>query len=173
VNYATTIAGKAHDLAVAHFGARFKTYRKTPALQVQPTDLPLLGIYILREQFVPWGAANHAEPKFETILTLGLSGGVHAETADQNQHLALEDWMSELLEVLLSNPKFVNLAHGVTGMDRKSQYAKVGETTLFEIRIEVADDFNTLHVETRFPTDTTDPDAVMQIVREYDLEQNS
>ena len=37
------------------FGAHFKTYRKTPMLQVQPGDLPVLAVHILREQRMPDG----------------------------------------------------------------------------------------------------------------------
>jgi hypothetical protein len=178
--YAIQIVTAAHDLLAVHFGARFKTYRKTPMLQVQPSDLPLLGIYILREQGIPLGDANHAEPKFKSTLTVGFSGAVHADTDDQNKLYQLEETMSEVLDVLLTNPKFVNLAEGFTGTDRQSQYAKVGETTLFEIRIElqalydswfdpvVVDDFNTLHITNQYPPGV-DPDTVLQIIRVYEL----
>jgi len=179
-HYATMIATQAHDNLVAGFGARFKTYRKSPMLQVQPSDLPLLGVYILREQRTPMGNANHAEPKFKHSLTLGFSGAVHADTDDQNKLYQLEETMSELDDILLTNPKFVTLVEGFTGMDRQSQYAKVGETTLFEIRVEmqmefsgwfdplVPDDFNTLHVTTEYPPGV-DPEAVMQIIRVYEM----
>jgi hypothetical protein len=184
-HYASILATKAFDLAVAGFGTRFKTYRKTPALQVRPDDLPMLGIYILRETREAWGAANHAEPKFNHMLTLGFSGAVHGETDEQNQLLQLEEWMSELDDILLRNPKFVILTGGVQSMDRQSQYAKVGETTLYEIRVEmvipfqsnfppkVEDDLETIHVETRYPSADTDPAAVMQIKRVYEMDQNS
>ena len=52
-------------MARTYFGTRFKTYRVTPMLQVQPSDLPVLGIYNLRQKSTPWGNANHAEPKFQ------------------------------------------------------------------------------------------------------------
>jgi hypothetical protein len=183
-HYATMVANKAMDYAKIGFGSRFKTYRQTPMMQVQPTDLPMLGIFIMREKRSPWGNANHAEPKFQHEMTLGFSGAVHADTDDQNKFYQLEQWMSELDDILLSNPKFVILTAGVEAMDRQSQYAKVGETTLFEIRVEmvlafqssfpprVVDDFNILHVETRYPSIDTDPAEVMQIVRQYDLTQN-
>jgi hypothetical protein len=170
---------------VAGFGTRFKTYRKTPALQVRPEDLPLLGVYILRETREAWGAANHAEPKFMHMLTMGFSGAVHGETDEQNQLLQLEEWMSELDDILLSDPKFVKLTGGVQSMDRQSQYAKIGETTLYEIRVEMVIPFQSnfpprvddmlerIHVETRYPSPDTDPAAVIQIVREYDMDQNS
>src|SRR5262249_7501475 len=137
-NLALAVRDEAMRLAQAGFGARFKTYRNTPALQVQPSDLPMLGIYILRERRTPWGNPNHAEPKFQFHTTLGFSGAVHAETANQNQLLQLEQWMTELDDILLRNPSFVKMASGVESMDRQSQYAKVGETTLFEIRVEIA-----------------------------------
>jgi hypothetical protein len=179
-HYATMVATKAHDYLVAGFGSRFKTYRKTPMLQVQPSDLPLLGVYILREQRIPMGNANHAEPKFKHTLTMGFSGAVHADTDDQNKLYQLEETMSELDDILLTNPKFVTLVEGFTGMDRQSQYAKVGETTLFEIRVEmqmefsgwfdplVEDLFNTLHVTVAYPPNV-DPDTVLQIIRVYEL----
>jgi hypothetical protein len=182
-HYASMMQTEAMRLLQAGFGARFKTYRNTPALQVQPTDLPLLGVYILRERRIGMGP-NHAEPKFKHELTLGFSGGEWADTDDQNKLLGLEAMMSELDDILLTNAKFVMLVEGFTGMDRQSQYAKVGETTLFEIRVEmvmeftgwfdpvVNDDFNTLHIETRYPSVDTDPDEVMQIIRQYDLTQN-
>ena len=183
-DYAVTVATKAFDLAVAGFGARFKTYRKTPMLQVVPADLPLLGVYIMREQRAPMGDANHAEPRFKHALTLGFAGAVHADTENQNTLYELEQMMAELDEILLTNPHFVNLCEGVTGMDRQSQYAKIGETTLFEIRVEmvlafssyfppkVVDDLNTIHVETRYPTVDADPAEIIQIIRQYELEQN-
>ena len=172
-------------------GTRFKTYLRTPALQVQPHDLPMLGVFILREKSSPWGDAHTAEPKFLTQLTLGLSGAVHAETANQNQLLELEQWMADLLEILLGDPKYLHNVNGpptngfgVVGMDRQAQYAKVGETTLFEIRIEmvvqftqhypprVVDDFKTLHVETQFPDKEHAESGTPQIVRVYDIPQN-
>jgi hypothetical protein len=183
-HYATLVAEAAHDKLAAAFGVRFKTYRKTPMMQVTPADLPMLGVYILREQRTPMGNANHAEPKFKHSLTLGFSGAIHADTDDQNRYYQLEEAMSEVDDVLLTDPKFVKLVEGFTAMDRQSQYAKVGETTLFEIRVEmqmefsgwfppkVEDDFNTLHVTLQYPPDV-DPDTVLQIIRIYEVNQNA
>jgi len=183
-DYASKVATKAFDLAVAGFGTRFKTYRKTPMMQVTPADLPMLGVYILREQRTSMGDANHAEPKFKHALTLGFSGAVHAETDDQNTLYDLEQMMAELDEVLLTNPKFVNLCEGVTGMDRQSQYAKVGETTLFEIRVEmvlafssyfppkVVDDLEKIVVTTQYPDKESAEAGTPQITRVYEYEQN-
>jgi len=182
---AIDIQSKAMQLLQTGFGTRFKTYRLTPMLQVAPQDLPVLGVYILRERHLPHGSFNHAEPKFDSELTIGFSGGVHVETNEQNQINDLERWMGELLEILLCDPKFVKLAEGITSIDRVGQFAKVGETTLFEIRLEmmtrywssyppkVEDDFNTLHVTTQFPDAESAESGTPQIIRQYDMDQNS
>jgi hypothetical protein len=184
-NYASVIHQTACDLALAGFGTRFKSYRKTPALQVAPGDLPMLGIYILRETRAPWGSANHAEPRFENTLTLGFSGGVQAETDKQNELHLIEEWMSELDDILLTNSGFVNLCSGITGMDRQAQFAKIGETTLYEVRVEmtmvfqsyfppkVVDDFKTLHVTTQYPDQDHVDSGTPQITRVYELDQES
>jgi hypothetical protein len=182
--WAGQIQAKAMELAKAYYGTWFKTYRITPMLQVHPQDLPVLGIYILRERREN-SQANQAEPKFNTVLTLGFSGGVHVETSKQDQLSALEDAMSELDELLLREPSFVKMTEGIPSMDRTSQFAKVGETTLYEIRIEmmlqnseyypprVDDTFETLHVTTQFPDQEHVDSGTPQIVREYELDQNS
>ena len=76
------------------------------------------------------------------------------------------------------------LTEGITAMDRVSQYAKIGETTLFEIRVEmvlqfssrfeptIVDDFNTMHVTTEFPDKAHADAGTPQIIREYDIPQN-
>jgi hypothetical protein len=182
---ASTVQKEAMRLSKAGFGTRFKTYRNTPMLQVTPDDLPMLGVYILRERHTPHGSFNHAEPKFDSELTLGISGGVHVETEDQNALQDLEDWMGEVLDILLTNAKYVMLTEGYTGIERTAQFAKVGETTLYEIRLEltarywtsfppkVEDDFNTLHVTTQYPDAASADSGTPQIEREYTLDQNS
>jgi len=184
-HYASIVQKKAMVLAQAGFGSRFKTYRNTPMLQVVPDDLPLLGVYILREKRTAWGNANHSAPKFQHEVTLGFAGAIHANTDDQNRLYALEEMMSELDDVLLTNPRFVNLTAGVESMDRQSQYAKVGETTLYEIRVEmviifqsdfpprVDDWLEKVHVTTQFPDKAHVDSGTPQIEREYDLETES
>jgi hypothetical protein len=111
-HYASMVQKAAMALAQAAFGARFKTYRSTPMLQVQPSDLPVLGIYILREKREPWSLANQAEPRFREETTIAFSAGIQAETADQNHIYQLEEWMTELDHVLLQN-RIAQLMGGV------------------------------------------------------------
>jgi hypothetical protein len=180
-HYASMVQKASLAVAQAVFGARFKTYRSTPMLQLQPSDLPVLGIYILRERRTPNGHANHAQPKFIDEIRLGFSMGIQAETADQNHIYQLEEWMTELETSLLTNAKWVQLTDGIEGMDRASQYAKVGETTLFEIRDElwfftqsefppkVDDWLEKVVVDTQFPDKAHVDSGTPQIHREYDL----
>ena len=85
-------------------------------------------------------------------------------------------------DILLTNARFVMLTDGIEGMDRQSQYAKVGETTLYEIRVElvfsfqsdfppkVEDILETVHVTTQYPDKAHVDSGTPQIEREYDLE---
>lgn len=180
--YASIVHAKAYDLAVAYFDKRFATYRKTPMLQVTPQDLPILAIHILREKRVADGQANQAEPKFKHEMTLGFSGAVHGETPDQNKLYQLEQTMSELDDLLLSDPQFVMLTEGIEAMDRVAQYAKVGETTLFEIKVEmmltfssrfpprVPDTLEHIHVDTQFPDKAHVDAGTPQLDREYTID---
>jgi hypothetical protein len=183
--YASMVQSEAMALLQADFGTRFATYRLTPMLRVLPADLPVLGVYILRERREPWGQANQGEPRFNHALTLGFSGGVGVDTDAQDQLPALEDMMSEVDDVLLSDPVFVNITDGIEAMDRVSQFAKIGETTLYEIRVEmvisfqsywppnITDDFNTLVVTTQFPDKAHVDAGTQQITRQYTFDQTT
>ena len=182
---ALKVHAMAFDLLVAGFGSRFKTYRKTALLQVQPADLPALGVYLMRERRTASGHANHAEPKFHCEMTLGLWGAVAAETQDQNQIYELEKWMHEADELLFSNAKFVKETEGIESMDRRTEYSKQGETTLVEIRVEmvipfwadfppvVEDMLEKIVVDTQFPDQAHAESGTPQIHRVIELDQNS
>jgi hypothetical protein len=181
-HYANTLHAKALDLLQIGYGATFKTYRRTPMLQVQPGDLPVLAVHLLREKRVPDGQPNQAEPKFIHDLTLGFSGAVHIETDKQDQIHDLETWMATLDDILLSDPTFVRMTEGVTAMDRVGQYAKVGETTLFEIRVEMSIQFRSYFeprvpdmlkkvvITTQFPDKAHVDSGTPQLDREYEIE---
>jgi hypothetical protein len=184
-DYASQVHAAAYSLAVAGFGTTFKTYRKTPMLQVQPYDLPTLSIQIMRERRSQDGQANQAEPKFIHELTLGFAGAVHVETDVQNELSWLEDAMSQLDDILLTNTAFVKLTEGVLAMDRVGQWAKVGETTLFEIRVEmtvqfrsyfppvVNDVLKTVHITSQYPDKAHVDAGTPQVEAEWTLETDT
>lgn len=181
--YAIEVANKALAvLQATPFNPAFKTFKRTPMRQVSPGDLPLLGVYILRETRSPDGDANAGEPRFFHRLHLGIAGAVSAAD-DGSQFATLESMMSQIDDRLLTNPSFVNMIEGIEQMDRRSQYAIMGETPLAEIQIEmivtfrtywppvITDDYRTFHVETRYPMGA-DPARVQQVVEQYDIPQN-
>jgi hypothetical protein len=184
-DYAVQLATKAFEILSSTDGLAndFTTFRRAPMLTVKSGDLPILGVYILREQRTADGDANAGVPKFVHRLTLGFSGAVNVETDEENKLTDLEEVMTKLDDLLLTNAKFVSMTEGVLSMDRVSQYSKIGEISIAEIRVEmtvqfrsqyepvIADDFKTLHITLRYPKPTTD-NAVEPIVREYDFPQN-
>ena len=182
---ALMIHDMAFNLLVSGFGTRFKTYRKTPLLQLDPSDLPALGVFILRERRTALGHANHAAPKFRCEMTMGVWGAIHAETQDQNKIYDLERWMHEADEILFSNAKFVQETEGIESMDRRTEYSKQGETTMVDIRVEmvipfradfppkVDDWLDEIVVDTQFPDKEHAESGTPQIHRKYVMETGS
>jgi hypothetical protein len=167
-DYASMVHAAAFTLVQTAYGSAFTSYRKTPMLRV----------YILRERREQDGQANQTVPHFKHTLTLGFSGAIQMETDNQNELSALEETMAMLDDILLCQPKFINLVEGVTMMDRVGQYAKVGEITLYEIRIEMAMEFSS-RFEPTIPDDlervvitTQFPDAAHVESGTPQLEQN-
>jgi hypothetical protein len=172
---ANDIHAKALQLLQQGFGDTFKTYRRTPMLQIQPGDLPVLAVHLLRERRVVDGQSNQGEPMFIHDITLGFSGAVNMETDKQDQISALEEWMATIDDILFSDAGFVKMTEGFTAMDRVGQYAKVGETTLFEIRVEVSiqtrsyfeprihDVLATVDVKTKVPDGTPPLEQVIKL----------
>ena len=180
--HALRIVDKAATLARTISG--WKQVRRTPMLQVQPDDLPSLGVYLLREQWAPDGDANAGEPRFIHDLSIGLSGAI-AITGSDAQLIALDVLMNDLCAKLLSDTTFIVMVEGVNGIDRRLSFTKDSETPMAEIMMEmrvgfrsqwpplVVDDLNEIHVTTALkPGDTQEEiDQRIQIFREYDLSQ--
>jgi hypothetical protein len=183
-DYATQIAEKAFAILSDALRGQFKTFRKAPMLTFTASDMPALGVFILRERWSPDGDPNVAEPKFVHQLTLGISGSVAVSTDEQNEYLKLRDLMSQVDTLLLSNPSFVSMTEGVTLVDQTAQYATVGETPLAEFRKDmtvqfrsnwepaITDDLKVIHIDAQFPDKAHADAGTEQIVREYDIEQN-
>jgi hypothetical protein len=182
-DYAIQIADEAFALLSTGLAASFTSFRRTPMLTAESKDLPVLGVYILREQRTALGDSNAGVPKFQHRLTLGFSGAIKVESDEENQLTDLEDVMSQIDDLLLRAPAFVNLTEGIDSMDRLSQYAKIGEVSVAEIRIEmvltwkeefepiIPDDLNVVHITTQYPGDrsATEDAGVLQITTEYEL----
>ncbi|MGX1151446.1 hypothetical protein [Bradyrhizobium ottawaense] len=113
--YAIEIADKVLELLKATTPDEptpfFKSYWRTPMRQVAASDLPLLGVYILRETRGPDGDENAGEIRFTHRLHLGIAGAI--SNADPGEQLRiLEERMADIDERLLTNPEFVRMIEG-------------------------------------------------------------
>ncbi len=121
---------------------KFRSFRRLPMQQVGETDLPVLGVYILRERRRTTG--DGGPPSFINELTLGISGGVRLEDHDEEQpRLDLDEWMSDIDDLLFTNAAWVKLSENVLSTDRTSQYSKEGEISMAEVRVEMVLQFRT------------------------------
>lgn len=182
--YATNVHSATYDLIVSGMGSKFKRYRKVPMLQFNPDDLPSCAVYITRERRVPLGDANHGPPSFRHELTLSIAAAMAMRRQEQDELSILEERFDEIDVLLLRNPTWVAMTEGIQSVDRQSQYSKAGDTPVAEIKIEmvltfntiyepiVDDDFEVLHVETRYPDSDVNPAEVQQVVVQYDIPQN-
>lgn len=168
------------------------TYTKNRAMQVQPSSLPLCGVYFLQESGVPEGDANAAEIRLDTSVRIGFTVIIvnnDMEAAEYTLDLAFES----IRTGLFTDPTFYNnddfKIEGVTFSMRKHNFGSQleNETPLAELQWElvcnigildyppvVLDDLDLIHVKTAFPLGGTqaEQDAVQQVTVEYDLPQN-
>ena len=181
---ASDIHAKTYAMITTGMGSKFKTYRKVPMLQFDPTDLPSCAVYITRERREAFGNANHGAPTFRHELTITIAAAMAMRRQEQDELTILEERFDEIDILLLRNPEWVILTEGVQSMERQSQYSKVGDTPVAEIKIEmvlvfhtvyepiITDTLETIHVETRYPSPDVDPAKVQQVSAVYDLPQN-
>jgi len=158
----------------------FTTYRRTPALTIQPDDLPCLSVYLLRDRETPIGDYNVLEPRFYQRAHLGISGMILASNVDQQLQLLASKVMATRI-ALYTDPAFIRLISGFESSDTKLVFGRVGELPVAEYQMElvivfeaiwppyVPDDFLRIHLETVFPS----PDeaaSTQQVKATWDFE---
>jgi hypothetical protein len=158
----------------------FATYRRTPALTIQPQDLPCLSVYLLRDAEQPIGDYNILDPRFYQRATLGISGMILASNVDDQLAMLATKLMATRL-ALYTDPAFVRLTSGFESSDTKLVFSRVGELAVAEYQMQlvmcwetvwppyVPDDFLRLHLETAFPEPDT-MDAVQQVTAAWDID---
>lgn len=116
----------------------FTSYHRAPVTQVNPGDLPLLGVFLMRENMTADGDENAGEPHYIHRLTLGITGAISA-TAPEAQLIALELVMSQILEALLQDASLFNQEwiDGIPSIDRRLNFTRIGETPLAEVQVEL------------------------------------
>lgn len=161
----------------------FATYRRTPAMTMQPEDLPCLAIYLLGDREQALGNYNHGEPKFLERVTLGIAGMIAVTDVDaQLEWLANKVLLTRI--ALYTDPSFIELISGFEASVMKLVFERVGELPIAQYMMElticfetiwpplVLDDYLRLHLESRYPPPETDPNVRPQIIRKWDIEQN-
>lgn len=173
------------------FFAGFVTKKKSKAVQVQPENLPFLGVYIVDEQMDSDGDHNAGEVRFIHKLKLGYT--VMAQNSDSEQ---LEDFLDEsfwaIMDGLWKDPILMNFwlaqksndpsynpnnvrIEGVSKGTRKHVWGNSGvnETPIGEMQYEptviyrsnfppeIVDELNRISVKTGFPTNGTPEDRGM------------
>jgi hypothetical protein len=181
-NMTAEIAWKmAYELLVAKV-PNFKTYRRTPALRVEPFDLPMLTIYLVREREENIGDPNHGDPSFKHHVHFGIEGVINVSDVD-DQLILLARHMHACRTALYTDAVFVKNFEGIESSDMRLVWNRTGENPTGGYQMElvlcfstlwpplVTDDYKTLHLETRYPSWDTDPNQVMQIKRTWDIPQ--
>jgi hypothetical protein len=113
----------------------FKSIRSTPMYVVPPaSELPRLGVYLSTTGQAE-GDANTGEPRFNSIVTLTLSGAI-VFSDDEEQFRTLRALIKQLKEALLTNAKFVRAVNGgFPRYDYRFAFSKEGETPIAEAQL--------------------------------------
>jgi hypothetical protein len=163
------------------------------ALQIQPSTLPLCGVYFIQETSTPEGDSNAAEPRFRTNVRFGFSVIIinnDPESAEYVLDLAAQALAGGLFSdsTLYNNTAFKIQGYqlgarthifGNTALDNETPIAELRWELVCDLGVInypplVLDVLDLIHVKTAFPIDGTSQEQadVQQVTVEYDLPQN-
>lgn len=136
----STIPTQIRDAALARIapltvgGAAFKATRKAPITKVQIEQLPACAVFI---------AAAHEDqrgdvtlPQFTESLTLGISVLMSA-TDPVFEEGALDQFVADAKNALLTDPSFLALFEYVTATSRDYRFEHVAESYIVELRLRL------------------------------------
>lgn len=165
--------------------AGFK-FANTPALPVQPEDIPLCGVYLLKEDMGPDGDANHGEPRFIHTVAVGFSVWIQNNVPGAAEDKLDRAFMAIFKGLMSDSTLYNNDEWEIESFQRGSRthhYGSVGstnETPIAEVRFDltfnfrtywppvVVDAFKTMHVRIEPDEMTAD---IMDIEVVYEFEQ--
>ena len=133
---AIAIRDAAYARLVAAMGASFKATRKVPIPTLQADQVPQLGVFLLQEQYSPQGDFRTGPPRFNVDATYGFSV-VDLASAPGVLDGALDGFIDRIETTLLTDPTFLELFEGVSGMKRSYEWFKDGETYYAEARLQM------------------------------------
>jgi hypothetical protein len=162
--------------------APYGKIRKTPLPQAQPSDLPILSVFVMNEQSSRDGEGY---PQFERNITIGISvvrGFEDPVTLDGE----IDGDIALIENTLLTDPTFVGKTpqgyfESVEGMTCRRLFPQVAETYVCELRLEmtfktrvdfdpiVVDDFKKMVVDTK-PLDTSDNTPLIRSEYDQDID---
>lgn len=163
------------------------------AEQIQPENIPFVGVYFINEDMMPEGDINAGEPRFHLSVLYGFSIIVQNNDAAAAENKLDDAWVI-LTNGLFTDPSlYLNPAAQIQGYargNRSHQFGSAGADNsipIAECRFTltcdlgvtdfppiVPDVLKTVHVTTQFPSGGTpgEIDSTQQVEAEYELEQN-
>lgn len=169
------------------------TFSTNKALQIQPHNIPFLGVYFIEETGLPEGDANIGDIRFRTTARYGIS--VIIQNNDSGVSETILDRAMTFITSIFKNPDLYNwdgtleeakIQAFIRGA-RTHAFGSVGadnEMPIAELRYEltcdlgtilydppVDDDFITFHVETRYPSQEAADEGTPQVIVQYDIPQ--
>jgi hypothetical protein len=176
----------------------FTKFSTNTSEQIQPENVPFLGVYFINEDMTPDGDANVGEVKFKSSATYGISVVVQnndAAAAENKLDAAWAAFSKIFIDPTLYNWKNVGKPNEVaiqayTRGNRSHVFGSVGKENaipIAEMRFNLTcdlgvidyppvidDDFLLIHVKTQYPGGDTqaDIDNRQQTEVQYDIPQN-
>ena len=165
-------------------GFKFGTNK---AEQIQPEQIPFLGIYFINEDLLADGDTNAGEPRFRSLAVYGFSIIVQNNDAAAAENTLDDAWVL-LTSGLFTDPSlYLNRAAQIQGYQRGTRSHQFGSAGAdnsipiaecrFTLTIDlgvndfppiVPDVLSKVRLDTRYPAGS-DPDEIQQVGAEYDL----
>ncbi len=174
----------------------FAKFGRSRRLQIQPENIPYVGVYLVDEVMLPDGDFNAGNVRFTHALRIGFSVIVFNNDEDSTED-QLDAAFWALMNGLLRDESLMNMIttdtpgnaviEGFTRGTRRHVYGVSGgnnEQPIGELQMDltcvlrtnwdpvIVDDLNIIHVTTGFPIAGTEEEraAIQQVQSEYDLE---
>lgn len=144
---------------------RFVKVAKTHMPTFQPTDLPLVQVFVMAETLEPDGDENVGVPAFKAsaIIAASVVRGFDDPSALDG---SIDADCDAIEAALLESPTFVRLGkdalfEGVSRIQRRRMFPKDGETYFAELRLEFTFDYR-VQFEPRVDDDYTGADVTVR-----------
>lgn len=139
------------------FFATVAKFAKTDSRQIQPEDIPYVGVYLMSEKLTPDGDANAGEPRFRAVANIGFQVVIQNNDPDAAE-AKLDKAFQALINGLLSDPTLYNNSEfriqAYTQGERSHNYGSNmldNELPVAELRFHLSCDLGTITYEPVVP----------------------